>query len=389
MKMLTGTKWLVGLGAIVTVMVVASAWPAAQRATMAGPNLISAGPLVFGSGETLFVADNMGARIFALDLGSQASSGVPGTRAVAELDQRIAAMLGTGADEIQINDLAVSPTSRNTFLSVSRGTGATAAPVLMRVDGTGALDVIALEQMEYSVVEISNAPESFVEVRRGPDGEVRPRPVYAPAANRRMDTVTDMALIDGQLLVSGLSNEEFASKLRSIPYPFTGAESETSVEIWHASHGQFETRAPVYTFVPFDLGGEQSLIAGYFCTPLVKFAMDDLQVDTQGEKVMGTTIAEMGAFNRPLDMIVYEKEGETFLLTATISKGVMKMSMADVAAQAPITRQVPEMEDIAGVSFETITAMEGTMQLDRLNGEQAVFLLRTTNATNLEVEALP
>ena len=387
--MLTKTKWLVGLGALVAVAVVAAPWTAAQRSTMTGPELTSAGPLAFGPGDTLFVADNMGATIFALELGSQASSGTLGTRAVAGLDQRIAAMLGTGASEIQINDLVVSPTSRNTFLSVSRGTGSTAAPVLMRVDGAGTLDVIALEQMEYSAVEISNAPESLVQVRRGPDGEVRPRPIYAGAANRRMETVTDMALVNGRLLVTGLSNEEFASKVRSIPYPFTGEESETSVEIWHASHGQFETRAPVYTFVPYDLDGEQSLIAGYFCTPLVKFAMDDLQVDTRGEKVVGTTIAEMGAFNRPLDMIVYEKEGESFLLTATISKGVMRMSMADVARQAPVTRQVPEMEDVAGVPFETITEMEGTVQLDRLDDEQAVFLLTTADATNLEVEPLP
>ena len=387
--MLTKTKWLVGLGALVAVAVVAAPWAAAQRSTMTGPELTSAGPLAFGPGDTLFVADNMGATIFALELGSQASSGTPGTRAVAGLDQRIAAMLGTGASEIQINDLAVSPTSRNTFLSVSRGTGSTAAPVLMRVDGAGTLDVIALEQMEYSAVEISNAPESLVQVRRGPDGEVRPRPTYAGAANRRMETVTDMALVNGRLLVTGLSNEEFASKVRLIPYPFTGEESETSVEIWHASHGQFETRAPVYTFVPYDLDGEQNLIAGYFCTPLVKFAMDDLQVYTRGEKVVGTTIAEMGAFNRPLDMIVYEKEGESFLLTATISKGVMKMSMADVARQAPVTRQVPEMEDVAGVPFETITEMEGTMQLDRLGDDQVVLLLTTADATNLEVEPLP
>ena len=40
----------------------------------------------------------------------------------------------------------------------------------------------------------------------------------------RVDTVTDMALVDGRLWVAGLSNEEFSSKLRAIPYPFTKVE---------------------------------------------------------------------------------------------------------------------------------------------------------------------
>ena len=60
-----------------------------------------------------------------------------------------------------------------------------------------------------------------------------------------------MAFIDGRLYVAGLSNEEFASKLRSMPYPFASVDHGTSVEIFHGTHGQFETRSPVYTFVPY------------------------------------------------------------------------------------------------------------------------------------------
>jgi hypothetical protein len=381
---------LISLGALLVLLTAGASWPIAQGSTMTDPELTSAGPLAFGLEGTLFIADNMGATIFALELESQLPNGTPGTKAIERIDHTIAAMLGTGAEQIQINDLAVSPTSKNTFLSVSRGTGSQAIPMLMRVDGAGTLDLIALDSVTYTRTDILNAPESNVEVRRGPNGEVRMRPVYAPAANARMDTVTDMSFVNGRLLVAGLSNEEFASKVRSIPYPFSEVESETSVEIWHASHGEFETRAPIYTFVEYELNGEQNLIAGYFCTPLVKFAVEDLYVGTPNGKVRGTTIAEMGAFNRPLDMIVYEKESETFLLTATVSKGVLKMAMADVASQTPVTRQVPEMEDVAGVPFETITEMEGTLQLDRLNEMEAVFILRTADgAANLEVKALP
>ena len=54
-----------------------------------------------------------------------------------------------------------------------------------------------------------------------------------------------MAFIDGRLFVAGLSNEEFASKLRSVPYPFAAVDNGTSVEIFHGNHGQLETRSPV------------------------------------------------------------------------------------------------------------------------------------------------
>ena len=51
--------------------------------------------------------------------------------AVAGVDQQIAARLGTDAREIQINDLAISPSSKNAFVSVSRGRGgSTSSPAI-------------------------------------------------------------------------------------------------------------------------------------------------------------------------------------------------------------------------------------------------------------------
>jgi hypothetical protein len=75
----------------------------------------------------------------------------------------------------------------------------------------------------------------------------------------------------------GLSNEEFSSKLRSVSYPFNTVDNGASVEIFHGNHGQFETRSPVYTFVPYKVKGETNLIAGYLCTPLVKFPVNSLK----------------------------------------------------------------------------------------------------------------
>ena len=115
-----------------------------------GPTLVSGGPLAFGPDDVLFIADNGGAKIVALELGNEASGPAPGTSDVEGIDRQVAARLGTAADEIQINDLAISPTSRNAFLSVSRGRGANSMPVLLRVDGAGTIDVIALDGLSYT-----------------------------------------------------------------------------------------------------------------------------------------------------------------------------------------------------------------------------------------------
>ena len=146
-----------------------------------------------------------------------------------------------------------------------------------------------------------------------------------------------MAFVDGRLYVAGLSNEEFSSKLRSVPYPFATVDNGTSVEIYHGNHGQFETRSPVYTFVPYKVNGETNLIAGYLCTPLVKFPVNSLK---PGAKVMGTTIAELGNRNRPLDMILYKKDGKEFLLMSNNSRGVMKIPTASFGDAEGITAHV-------------------------------------------------
>ncbi len=321
-----------------------------------GPTLLSGGALAFGPDDVLFIADNAGAKIVALELGDAVTGATTGTGDIEAIDRQIAARLGTDASEIRIHDLAISPTSRNTFISVSRGRGAGATPVLVRVDGTGGVEVVQLDEVTYTELSLPNAPTSDPSARRNP----------------RASSVTDMAYVDGQLFIAGLSNEEFASKLRSVNYPFTTANAGTSVEIWHAAHGRYETHSPVYTFVPYELDGEQNLIAGYLCTPLVKFAVADLQ---PGAKTTGTTIAELGNRNRPIDMVVYEKGGQDYLLMSNTSRGVMKISTAGFETQPGLTEPVPG-GGTAGVTFETVEGLAGVEQLDLLDDTRALVIAR-------------
>ena len=354
-------------------LLVATSWaPSAARGavdTGQGPKMASIGPLTFGPDGTLFAADNQGAAIFALDLGAQATSGAPGAKGLDALDEKLAALLGTGAREIAITDLAVHPKTRQAYVSAMRGQGAGASPTLFRIDGTGKIDLVPLTSLKFQSVELPNPPAANAAGRQNP----------------RVNVITDMGFADGRLWVAGLSNEEFASKLRAIPYPFSTVDRGTSVEIYHGNHQQLETRSPVNAFVPYTIDNKPYLLAGYTCTPLVKFPISDLN---PGDKVRGTTIAEFGAGNRVLDMIVYRKGGEEFLLTANNSRGVMKIPTSNFAAATPIT--TPVQTETAGVPFEKVTTMTGIEQMDKLDDQNVIVLARAASGSvNLQVLPLP
>jgi hypothetical protein len=368
-------SWLSKSGLVLGVVVSLSVVPAAERAASAptngtGPTFKSMGPMTFAPDGMLFAADTQAASIFALDLGALAQGGAAGAKAVPGIDQQIAGLLGTDVREISVTDLAVHPRTRNAYLSVMRGQGTNASAALLRVDGAGKIDVLALDKVKFSKVDLPNAPAAAAD---------------ASPRNPRTSSITDMAFVDGRLYVAGLSNEEFSSKLRSVPYPFTSVDGGTSVEIYHGNHGAFETRSPVYTFVPYKVNGETNLIAGYLCTPLVKFPVASLQ---PGAKVLGTTIAELGNRNRPLDMIVYKKDGKEFLLMSNNSRGVMKIPTDGFADAASITSRVTTEK--GGVGYETVTAMKGVEQLDLLDATNTIVLARTdAGVLNLDVVALP
>ena len=77
---------------------------------------------------------------------------------VEKIDEKIAALLGTTPKGILINDMAVNPETGNTFLTVSRGTGPDAKPVIIRVDSAGKLGEFSLKDVLFSKAAIPNAP---------------------------------------------------------------------------------------------------------------------------------------------------------------------------------------------------------------------------------------
>lgn len=336
------------------------------------PGFKSMGPLAFGPEGILFVADTKGAAVIAVSTGD--TKPAPDTKAikVEGINVKVAALLGTAADQILINDLAVNPISRNTYLAVARGRGPDAVAVLVRVKTDGVPEVVALDKVMFARGELPDAPVD------GVVGEGRRQ------SNPRLESITDIGFLEDRVLIAGLSNEEFASTLRAIPFPFKTVANGTSVEIYHGAHGQFETRSPIRTFVPFKVGDQASLLAAYTCTPLVQFPISDLK---PGAKIKGKTVAELGNRNRPLDMIVYQKDGKDYLLLANSSRGIMRINADEIAGAETITARV---EDKKGVTYETIESWKGIDQLDRLDLTHAMVLRRDdSGAFSLESMPLP
>ena len=326
-------------------------------------DLKSAGALAFGPDNILFVGDTPGAAIWALDVQDHASAKSGGSIEVQGINEKIAALLGTAPDQILINDTAVNPVSKNIYISVSRGRGPDATAVILRVDAAGKISEVALDSIAHSSVKFVDAPA-------------------ASTNGRQVETITSIAYIDGNVIVAGLSNEEFSSSLRSIPFPFNGAVEGAGIRIYHGSHGRFETAAPVRTFIPYEIDHQKSILAAYTCTPLVKIAVSQLK---PGAKVEGTTIAELGAGNRPIDMIVYEKDGKHFILMANSSRGVMKLSAENLETYKPITAHT----EVTGVPYETIAALKNVQRLKKYDDGTALLLQGAGGSMDLRTIALP
>jgi len=332
------------------------------------PDLKSAGALAFGPKGVLFIGDPQGAQIVAVDVGTAPSNPIGSNFKLEGADQKIAALLGTKSDDISINDVVVEPGTNIAYVSVSRGKGPSAEPAIVRVDGKGNVTALPLENVAYSKVTLANAPAAGAQDKKG--------------QSLRNGAITDLAFVDGKLFIAGLSNEEFASKLRSIEFPFKAADTGASVEIIHTAHNAaVETRAPVRTFVPFNVGGEPQILAAYTCTPLVTFPVKSLK---PGEKIRGKTVAELGNRNNPLDMIVYEKDGKQYLLLSNSARGVMKISTDTIDKQPALTEAVKDGGK-AGLPYETIDSLKDVEQLDKVGNANAIVLSKGT----LSVIALP
>ena len=98
----------------------------------------------------------------------------------------------------------------------------------------------------------------------------------------------------------------------------------------------------------------------------------------------GTTVAELGGGNRPLDMIETERNGERMVIVANSDRTLMRIKVSDLAEAKPMTTGVGGIYEAGGVPYVAIAEV-GVMQLDDLNSGFAVGVQRNiaTGALNL------
>ncbi|MGD0908881.1 MAG: hypothetical protein ABSA96_14960 [Candidatus Acidiferrales bacterium] len=355
---LVSTAVAICLTAVLAIDVIASK-PASPLAELASGKvqLMSAGALAFGPDGILFVGDSVGGTVVAIDTGDRKAAASAAKINVQGIDVKIAALVGVTPDQILINDMKVNPISKNLYLSASRGRGPDALPLILRVDAAGKVTPLSLDNAKHLSVSLVDAPAS----NPGPQ-------------DKRMQTITNMNYINGNLIVAGLSNEEWSSALRSIPFPFKEADKGTTLQIWHSSHGRFETESPVRTFVPYTISGQPYILAAYTCTPLVKIPVSQLQ---PGAQVKGVEIADLGAGNQPLDMVPYKKDGHDYILIANTALGVTKLKADNLASYPAI--ESPTRTDVAGVPYDKMTELHNVLHLTQLDDSDAVIITGKTN----------
>jgi hypothetical protein len=330
-------------------------------ATTGKVQLKSAGALAFGNDGVLFIGDSLGGAVIAVDTRDTKVAAKASSIDIKGINEKAAALLGTTPDQILINDVKVNPISKNVYLSISRGKGPDAIPVILRIDAAGKLSEFSLDSVAYASASLADAPVSKPGQRGDP----------------RNDAITEIAFVNGNVLIAGLSNQEFASDLRSIPFPFQGEIAGAGIKMYHGSHGRYETQSPIRTFVSYTIGNQQYILAAYTCTPLVKIPVSELK---PGAKVEGTTIAELGAGNRPLDLIAYKKDNHDFLLLANSNRGVMKLDAANLEQYQPIVAHT----EATGVPYTTLADLKGVKHLTRLDDANALMLFE-----NGDLRAMP
>jgi hypothetical protein len=294
----------------------------------AGP-LRSAGVLEFGPDNVLFVGDITGSAVHAFALREEDLSpqtdvelgnfhNFEGRDLVRGLDLKLAALFGTTFDKIVVNDLVVHQPSQQIFLSVERGRGTDAVPAIVKVNH-GNLEVMELDGIPHSQVAIPNEPDQKAML------EFEPQRTYA---------ITDVKYYKGEIFVTGVSNQRFASTLHRIPYPFNAQMATCTVEIWHPVHGEFETRAPIIRQLIREVDGEPYLFAVYGCTPLVRFPLHSLK---DGAHIRGDTIGELGYGSNPLDMLTFSDpfDQKEYLLVTIDVRSASRIAIADLESAKP------------------------------------------------------
>lgn len=351
-----------------------------KSSTTGTPPIKSIQAISFGPNGLLLIGDGRGAQVFAVETGD-ATAQEWSKREVPNIKDELAGRIGTTGQGIEIIKIAVNPASQTAYFAVRKLDGK--KNLILTLNGDGKVGEFVLENVKYARVTI-------------------------PAAEESPTRITDITYAGDRLLVSAIAGKgEFASKFVAIPLPLENdAQSDfNTTRTYHVAHGKWETHAPIRTVMPYEENGKKYLVAAFFCTPIVKFAVEDLQ---PGAMVEGTSVIELGTGNVPQDMFMYEKGGKKYilmnmfrqfgqkdnpvgpspywtakvdytLLRETVNVNEKALQRAPRGTRASVSRTY---------RAQIVDDYHGVMHLDRLNAERAL-VVRIDDKGGLNLAVLP
>lgn len=300
------------------------------------PDMKFAGALEFSDGGTLFVGDNYAGAIYAFDITEANAPEQVAPVNIGDIDIKIADVLGVPVSALAINDMAVHPVSAEVYISVTRIGNFESAPAIIKVTQDTTIELVDLSTLPFQKQELVNYPDQKTTFR--PRGLGKAPPLVRDIAKGNISlsslAIMDMEFYNDELFVSGVAFENFLSTLRRIPYPFTESQVAANVEMYHISHDQFETRAPIRAMSIQQIDGKPQLVAAYTCSPIV---LIDLEEITDGAKITARTLMDYGN-GQPLDMISYASQGGEMLFLTNNSRSphvIPVASLNDAKAYTP------------------------------------------------------
>jgi hypothetical protein len=323
----------------------------------------------FGPDNLLFVADWKDASVHAIAVPAPAAKSA---KAFNLLDLQAAMERTLGTRTFAVEDLKARPETGEVYLAVTYGPQA--LPAILAVAADGVIRKIDLSKDASAPVALRDAPAREL--------------TFWNNIPERSLTVSDMRWHAGKLYVAGLSNQTFASTLRVIDWKARGTQTLTSIGIFHTSHDQMETRAPIRTMSFVTLNGVDYLIAAYMCTPLVTIPVADLK---DGAHITGKTIAELGYGNTPIDMVTYSAPDETgkptdYLTVTNVNRNAATISLASLTAAVArpgLVKDVP-WSVITGVDVIQ-SPIAGAIAIDNFGDKQFVLARRDLATGDLQL----
>lgn len=347
------------------------------------PEIQSMGTLAFGPDGVLFVGDSKAGAVFAIETGDDVAGDRAERFSISDIEGKLAGLLGTTRDDVMIHDMIVNPVSKNVYLSVSRSRAEWKSPWTLPNDLTDA-QILLMVKSDDSIEEVNLKDKRFLKIDLPNPVSEEKMHQWKEGLSLRVDAITDLVFEAGRLYVSGMSAEEFSAALWHIDAPFNNDFSWGTVEIYHGAHGQWETFAPIRTFLPYELNNESHILASYLCTPLVTFRAGDID---GGKHVKGHTVAEFGSGNFPLDLVSANHEGKDFFVMANSMLPLMTFdpeSVTEYMAKPGIISETQTYTE--GVPY-VARAGSGIIELDNFNDKFLVALQRMPNG-NLDLVAL-